>query len=284
MHEAHAPRMAFLTVGKENSADIQLYYEDRGSGKPVVLVHGWPLAGGSWERQSAMLLASGFRVITYDRRGFGRSSAPEAGYDYNTLSGDLAKVIETLDLRDATLVGFSMAGGEVARYMSRYNGKNVAKCAFISSIAPALRKDGNNPDGVDPAVFEGIKGGIEKDRYAFLAEFFKNFFNKKLLGGTHISDEAIQANFNVAASSSYGAMLKCVDAWLEDFRTDLKSITQRTLVVHGDSDQIVPAEASGKRMVQFVKQAQTHIIKNAPHGLIWTHATEVNKLLLELVK
>ena len=276
--------MAFITVGKENSADIQLYYEDRGSGKPVILIHGWPLSGGAWERQSAMLLAAGFRVITYDRRGFGRSSAPEAGYDYDTLAGDTAKIIDTLGIRDATLVGFSMGGGEVARYMSKYNGKGVAKCAFIASIAPALRKDGNNPDGVDPAVFQGIKQAIETDRYAFLTEFLDNFFNKKLVGGSHMSKDAIQANWNVAASSSYGAMLKCVDAWLEDFRTDLKSITQPTLVIHGDADQIVPADASGKRMVQFVKQAQTHIVKDAPHGLIWTHATHVNKLLLEFAR
>jgi pimeloyl-ACP methyl ester carboxylesterase len=273
--------MAFITVGKENSADIQLYYEDRGSGKPVLLVHGWPLNGGSWERQSQMLLASGFRVITYDRRGFGRSSAPEGGYDYDTLAGDTAKIIDKLGLTDAALVGFSMGGGEVARYMSKYNGKGVAKCAFISSIAPALRRDGNNPDGVDPAVFEGLKQGIEADRYAFLREFFGNFYNKDV---TKISDAALQASWNVAAASSCGAMLKCVDAWLEDFRTDLKSVTVPTLVIHGDSDRIVPAEASGKRMNQFVKQAQIHIVKDAPHGLLWTHATHVNKLLLELVR
>jgi non-heme chloroperoxidase len=276
--------MAFLSVGKENSADIELYYEDRGSGKPVLLVHGWPLSGGAWERQSAMLLASGFRVITYDRRGFGRSSAPEAGYDYDTLAGDTAKVIDKLGLTELALVGFSMGGGEVARYMGKYNGKGVSKVAFISSIAPALRKDGNNPDGVDPSVFEGIKGGIEQDRYAFLTEFFQNFFNKKLLGGTHISSEALQACWNVAASSSYGAMLKCVDAWLEDFRPDVKQITVPTLVIHGDADQIVPFEASGARMSQFVKQARTHVVKGGPHGLTWTHATEVNKALLEFVR
>jgi non-heme chloroperoxidase len=276
--------MAFLSVGKENSADIELYYEDRGSGKPVLLVHGWPLNGGAWERQSAMLLASGFRVITYDRRGFGRSSAPEAGYDYDTLAGDTAKIIDKLGLTELTLVGFSMGGGEVARYMGKYNGRGVSKVAFISSIAPALRKDGNNPDGVDPSVFEGIKGGIEQDRYAFLTEFFQNFFNKKLLGGTHISSEALQACWNVAASSSYGAMLKCVDAWLEDFRPDVKQITVPTLVIHGDADQIVPFEASGARMSQFVKQARTHVVKGGPHGLTWTHATEVNKALLEFVR
>lgn len=276
--------MAFLTVGKENSADIQLYYEDRGSGKPVILIHGWPLSGGAWERQSAMLLQSGFRVITYDRRGFGRSSAPEGGYDYDTLAGDTAKLIDKLALQDAALVGFSMGGGEVARYMGKYGGKGVAKVAFISSIAPALRKDGNNPEGVDPAVFEGMKRGIEADRYAFLTGFLHNFFNKKILGGTHISDEAIQANWNVAATSSSGAMLKTVDAWLEDFRPDLKQLTVPTLVIHGDADQIVPSKASGERMPEYVKQAQLHIIKGAPHGCTWTHATEVNKKLLEFVR
>ena len=273
--------MAFITVGKENSADIQLYYEDRGSGKPVLLVHGWPLNGGSWERQSSMLLASGFRVITYDRRGFGRSSAPAAGYDYNTFAGDTAHIIDKLGLRDVALVGFSMGGGEVARYMSKYNGKGVAKCAFISSIAPALRKDGNNPEGVDPSVFEGMKQAIERDRFAFLRELFVNFYNKDQ---TKISDAALDASFNVAASSSYGAMLKCIDAWLEDFRPDVKTITVPTLVIHGDADRIVPAEAGGKRMPQLVKQAHLHMIKGAPHGCIWTHATDVNKALLEFVR
>lgn len=276
--------MAFLTVGKENSADIQLYYEDRGSGKPVLLIHGWPLSGGSWERQSAVLLAAGFRVITYDRRGFGRSSAPSTGYDYDTLAADTAKVISTLGLNDVTLVGFSMGGGEVARYMGKYGGKGVAKCAFISSVAPALRKDGNNPDGVDPSVFEGIKQQIEKDRYAFLEQFFHMFYNKKLLGGTHISNEKLQADFAVAAGSSYQAMLNCVDAWLEDFRPDLKTITVPTLVIHGDEDQVVPFPASGARMSQFVKQAQLHAVNGGPHGLLWTHATEVNRALLEFVR
>ena len=281
---AHLTRMAFLTVGKENSADIQLYYEDRGSGKPVILVHGWPLSGGSWERQSAMLLQSGFRVVTYDRRGFGRSSAPEGGYEYDTLAGDLAKLIDKLGIQNAAVVGFSMGGGEIARYMSKYDGKGIVKVGFISSIAPALRKDGNNPDGVDPAVFEGLKRGIEADRYAFLTGFFKDFYNKKILGGTHISDEAIQASWNVASASSSGAMLKCIDAWLEDFRPDLANLKVPTLVIHGDADQIVPSKASGERMMQYVKQAQVHIIKDAPHGCNWTHATDVNKKLLEFLR
>ena len=276
--------MAFITVGKENSASIDLYYEDRGSGRPVILVHGWPLAGGAWERQSAMLIASGLRVITYDRRGFGRSSAPSTGYDYDTMTGDLARIIETLGLTDATLVGFSMGGGEVARYMGKHGGKGVSRCAFISSIAPALRKDGNNPDGADPAVFEGMKAQIREDRYAFIGQFLHNFFNKKLLGGSHVSDGLIDACFNVAAGSSYTAMLDCIDAWLEDFRPDLANIKCPTLVIHGDKDAIVPLEVSGARMPALVKGAKLHVVKDGPHGIIWTHATEVNKALLEFLR
>ncbi len=276
--------MAFLTVGKENSADIQINYEDRGTGKAVVLIHGWPLSGGSWERQSAMLLSAGYRVITYDRRGFGRSSGPSTGYDYNTMTADLAKLVDTLGLTDFALVGFSMGGGEVARYMGKYAGKGVSKCAFISAITPALRKDGNNPDGAPSEIFEGMKRKIEADRFSFLAGFFDNFYNKKLIGGTHISSDAILASWNVAAASSYQAMLNTVDAWLEDFRDDLKAITVPTLVVHGDADQIVPLEVSGKRMTQYVPHAKLHVVKEAPHGLNWTHATELNKALLEFLR
>jgi non-heme chloroperoxidase len=276
--------MAFLTVGKENNTDIEIYYEDHGTGKPVVLVHGWPLNGASWERQSAALLAAGYRVITYDRRGFGRSSAPSEGYDYDTLASDTYKLIEALDLHDATLVGFSMGGGEVARYFGKYNEGRVTKAVFMSAIAPALRKDGNNPEGVDPAVFEGIKRGIEADRFAFLEEFFKNFYNKKLVGGTDISDAAIHASFNVGAASSYQAFLACVDAWLEDFRDDIAQIKVPTLVIHGDSDQILPIDATGKRTAALIPGAQLHVVEGGPHGLNWTHATEVNKVLLTFLK
>ena len=169
--------MAYLKVGKENSADIELYYEDRGAGKPVVLVHGWPLSGASWERQTAALLASGHRVITYDRRGFGRSSQPSLGYDYDTLASDTYKLITALDLQGAALAGFSMGGGEVARYLGQYDEGRVFKAIFMSSIAPALRHSADNPEGIDPAVFEGIKQSIEADRFAFLETFLKNFYN-----------------------------------------------------------------------------------------------------------
>ena len=276
--------MAFLKVGKENSADIELYYEDRGTGAPVVLVHGWPLNGASWERQSAALLAAGYRVVTYDRRGFGHSSKPGEGYNYNTLARDTATLIDALDLQGAALFGFSMGGGEVARYMGEYNEGRVTRCGFISSIAPALRKDGNNPEGVDPSVFEtSIKPGIEKDRFDFLQSFAKMFYNQHLL--THaVSDAKLQADFVVASQSSYQAMLFCVDAWLEDFREDVKQITVPTLVIHGDADQVVPLEASGARLPALIPTAKLHVVKDGPHGLIWTHAAEVNKALLEFLR
>jgi non-heme chloroperoxidase len=278
--------MAFLKVGKENSTDIELYYEDRGTGKPVVLIHGWPLSGASWERQAAALLAAGYRVITYDRRGFGRSSQPSEGYNYDTLASDLSHVLEALDLHDVTLVGFSMGGGEVARYMGKYNLKGrIAKVVFMAAITPALRKDGNNPDGIDPAVFEGIKQAIEKDRYAFLESgFLPGFFSKNHLGPERISDAAIHAAFNVAAGSSYQGFLDCVDAWLEDFREDLAQIKVPTLVIHGDNDQILPLAHTGARVPEFVKGAELHVIPGGPHGLNWTHATEANLALLEFLK
>ena len=271
--------MALIKVGKENSADIELYYEDRGTGTPVVLVHGWPLNGGSWERQSAALLAAGYRVITYDRRGFGKSSAPSDGYEYDTMARDTATVIETLNLQGAALFGFSMGGGEVARYMGKYDDGRVTKCGFISSIAPALRKDGNNPEGVDPSIFEGIKEGIEKDRYDYLQSFGKMFYNQKLLSHA-VSDAKLQADFVVASQSSYQAMLFTVDAWLEDFRPDVRQIKVPTLVIHGDADQTVPLDASGGRLPALIPTARLHVVKDGPHGLIWTHAAEVNAAML----
>lgn len=276
--------MPYLKVGEENATPIELYYEDRGTGDPVVLIHGWPLSGASWERQVAALLAAGHRVITYDRRGFGKSSQPAEGYDYDTLAKDTWHLLELLDLTKVTLVGFSMGGGEVARYLGKYNEGRVTKACFMASIAPALRKDGNNPDGVDPSVFEGIKQQIEKDRFDFLDGFLKNFYNQKLIGGTHITDAAIHASFNVAAGSYYGAFLACVDAWLEDFRADVAQIKVPTLVIHGDADQILPLAATGARMPALIPTATLHVIEGGPHGLNWTHAAEVNKLLLEFLK
>jgi non-heme chloroperoxidase len=275
--------MAHLKVGKENSADIELYYEDMGDGQPVVLVHGWPLNGASWERQSSALLGAGYRVITYDRRGFGHSSKPYTGYDYNTLARDLEVLLESLDVKGAALFGFSMGGGEVARYMGKYNQGRITRCGLISSIAPALRKDGANPEGVDPAIFEQIKGMIEADRFDQLQNFTKLFYNYGVLSHS-VSQAKLDADFIVASQSAYHAQLFCVDSWLEDFRDDVKQIQVPTLVIHGDSDKIVPLEASGARIPQLVPSAKLHVVKDGPHGLIWTHAAEVNTSLLEFLR
>jgi non-heme chloroperoxidase len=276
--------MAFLKVGKENSTDIELYYEDHGSGKPVVLIHGWPLSSASWERQTAALLAAGYRVISYDRRGFGKSSQPTEGYDYDTLAKDTWHLLEALDLQGVTLVGFSMGGGEVARYLGKYNEGRVTKAVFMSSIVPALRHSTENPEGVDPKVFEGIKQGIEKDRFDFLNTFSKNFYNKQLVGGTDISDHALHTFIQSATVSSYYAMLNCVDAWLEDFRADVKQIAIPTLVIHGDSDQVLPIDATGRRTAEIVPNSILHVVSGGPHGLNWTHATEVNTALLDFLR
>jgi len=274
--------MAYLKVG-EASNDVHLYYEDHGSGKPIVLIHGWPLSGASWERQTAALLAAGHRVITYDRRGFGRSTQPSDGYDYDTLAKDTWHLLESLDLKDATLVGFSMGGGEVARYLGKYNNGRVTKAVFMASIAPALRKSGDNPEGVDPAVFDGIKKGIESDRFGFLESFLQNFYNADVLKD-RISPAAIHASFNVGSASSYIGFLSCVDAWLEDFREDLKQIKIPTLVIHGDADRILPIAATGERTAKLIPGAKLHLVKDGPHGLNWTHAAEVNTALLQFLK
>jgi non-heme chloroperoxidase len=274
--------MAYLKVG-EASNDVHLYYEDHGSGKPIVLIHGWPLSGASWERQTAALLAAGHRVITYDRRGFGRSTQPSDGYDYDTLAKDTWHLLESLDLKDATLVGFSMGGGEVARYLGKYNNGRVTKAVFMASIAPALRKSGDNPEGVDPAVFDGIKKGIEADRFGFLESFLQNFYNADVLKD-RISPAAIHASFNVGSASSYIGFLSCVDAWLEDFREDLKQVKIPTLVIHGDADRILPIAATGERTAKLIPGAKLHVVKDGPHGLNWTHATEVNTALLQFLK
>ncbi|MGC9199165.1 MAG: alpha/beta fold hydrolase [Acidobacteriaceae bacterium] len=276
--------MAFLTVGKENSADIDLYYEDRGTGKPVLLIHCWPLNGSSWERQTAALLASGYRVITYDRRGFGRSSQPSIGYDYDTLAHDTSKLMEALHLQDVTLVGNSMGGGEVARYLGKYaQPGRVTQAVFLASITPALRHSATNPEGVDPGVFEDIKQSIAADHFAFFQGMLKNFYNYGLLADTQISEATLQASFATACSAGYHAVLNCVDAWLEDFRQDIACINIPTLVIHGDSDQMVSFEVSARRMTNLIPNAQLHVVKGGPHGIFWTHATEVNQVLLKFL-
>jgi non-heme chloroperoxidase len=275
--------MPYFTVGKENSGNIDLYYEDQGSGTPVVLVHGWPLSGRSWEKQVPVLLEAGYRVITYDRRGFGESSRPASGYNYDVLAEDLQKLITGLDLRDVTLAGFSMGGGEVARYLGAYGSERVSKAAFISAIPPFLLKTPDNPGGVDSSVFEGIKKAIGQDRPAFLSKFFANFYNVDVLGGTRVSDEVVRLSWNVAAGASPKGTLDCVSAWLTDFRNDLSRIDVPTLVVHGDADRVLPFAATGKRTHDMVKGSRLVVIEGGPHGVNWTHAEQVNRHLLEFI-
>ena len=237
--------MPYVTVGKENSGNIDLYYEDHGSGKPVVLIHGYPLSGASWEKQIAVLLAAGHRVITYDRRGFGKSSQPTTGYNYDTFAEDLHKLVTQLELRDFALVGFSMGGGEVARYLGKYGSKGVSKAVFISAVPPFLLKTPDNPEGVDGSVFEGIQKAVAADRYAFFTEFFKNFYNTDLLLGKRVSEQAVQSSWNVAAGASATASLACVPTWHEDFRKDLTRVDVPTLVIQGDADRILPISCLG---------------------------------------
>lgn len=275
---------SYITVGQENSTSIELYYEDHGAGPPVVLIHGWPLSGASWEKQVAALLAAGHRVITYDRRGFGRSSQPSVGYDYDTFAEDLNRLLTALDLRDVALVGFSMGGGEVARYLGTHGSDRVRKAVFIAGVPPFLLKTPDNPAGVDGSVFDGIKQAIAADRLAFLTEFLRNFYNVDILRGKRISDQVVQQSWNVAAGASPKGSLDCVTAWYTDFRMDLPKIDVPTLVIHGDADRILPIAATGELTAKAVKGARKVVIEGGPHGLTWTHADQVNQALLEFLK
>ena len=272
--------MSYVTVGKENSSNIDLYYEDHGSGKPAVLIHGYPLSGASWEKQLGALLAAGYRVITYDRRGFGKSSQPTTGYDYDTFAEDLHKLVTKLELRDFALVGFSMGGGEVARYIGKYGSETVSKAVILSGVPPYLLKTPDNPEGVDKTVFTGIETAIKADRYAFFTEFFKNFYNTDVLIGKLVSEQTVQASWNVAAGSSATATLECVSTWHTDFRKDVARIDVPTLVMHGDADRILPITAAGPRTAKLIKGARLVVVEGGPHCITWTHSEVVNRELL----
>jgi non-heme chloroperoxidase len=276
--------MPRIEVGRENSGPIELHYEDYGSGRPVVLIHGWPQSGSSWERQIPPLLASGYRVITYDRRGFGASSWPASGYEYDTFARDLNTIVERLDLRDVSLVGFSMGGGEVARYIGTYGTGRVRTATLISAIPPFLLKRSDNPDGVDGSVFEGIIAGLQGDRPGFLTGFLANFYNVDVLRGSRISDDAVRAFWNAAVTASSIATIECVRAWLTDFRHDLEHFDVPTLILHGEADRIVPLEVSAQRAHEAIEGSRLEIVAGAPHGMTWTHAEEVNKHLLAFLE
>jgi len=275
--------MPFVNVGKENSASIDLYYEDHGAGKPVVLIHGYPLDGASWEKQVPVLLSSGHRVITYDRRGFGKSSQPTFGYDYDTFAEDLHQLTTALDLHDFALIGFSMGGGEVARYLGKYGSQDVSRAVILGGVPPYLLKTPDNPEGVDLGVFQGIEKAVRADRYAFFTDFFKNFFNTDVLLGKRVSDQAVHASWNVAAGASATASLACVSTWYTDFRKDLPRIQVPTLVMHGEADRIVPIAASGIRTAKLIKGARLVVVEGGPHAINWTHADEVNRELVDFL-
>ncbi len=275
--------MNFINVGKENSATIDLYYEDHGTGKPVVLIHGWPLSGRSWEKQTQPLIDAGYRVITYDRRGFGYSSRPEFGYDFDSLAEDLHGLITKLDLRDLTLVGFSTGGGEVARYIGKYGTKHIANAVFISAIPPYLLQTSDNPQGIEIGVFEGIKDSLMKDRPAFIRSFLENFYNYDVLKDKLVSADVVNASWNDAEAASPRGTIECVNSWMTDFRDDLRRFDIPTLVIHSDADRIVPYQSSGKRMPEFIKNCKLVTLKGAPHGSIWTHADDVNRELLNFL-
>ena len=276
--------MAVVTVGSENGHDIKLYYEDHGSGPPVVLIHGYPLDGHSWERQLPVLLNAGYRVISYDRRGFGASSQPTVGYDYDTFAADLAMLMEELDLRDAVLVGFSMGTGEVTRYLGRYGSERVRKAVMLGAVGPFLLKTDDNPEGVDQAVFDQIKSTIQADRYVYFKQFLDDFYNVDKLRGTRISDEAWQASFQVANRASAYATYVCVDSWLTDFRDDVAAIDVPVLVMHGTEDRILPFAATAKRLPAVMKDVRLVPVEGGPHNIGWTFADEVNAELLAFIR
>lgn len=276
--------MPYITIDREKDMDVKLSYADYGVGKPVVLIHGWPLSHRMWEKQIGALVSAGCRVIAYDRRGFGESYKPWDGYDYDSFTADLAKLMDRLDLQDATLVGFSMGGGEVARYLSKYGSDRVSKAAFISSVTPYMLKTEDNPDGVDQSVFDGMIEKLQKDRPAFLEGFGKDFVNWDTDGRDLLSEASLRHSWDIAVWASPKATLDCVKAFSEtDFRDDLKAITIPTLVIHGDADRIVPFEVSGQRAHQMLKTSQLKVIPGGAHGLTYTHPDEINSLLIDFI-
>ncbi len=272
--------MPKLAVGTENRAPIELHYEDHGSGKPVVLIHGWPLSRRAWENQVPALVEAGYRVISYDRRGFGQSSQPWEGYDYDTFAADLDALMQHLDLQEATLVGFSMGGGEVARYIGTYGEARVAKAVLAGAVPPYLYKADDNPEGaLDDATIAGFESAVKTDRLAFLDAFTTNFFSAG--GSMKVSEAQRVFARDIASVASPKGTLDCIAAFgRTDFRDDLKKFTVPTLVIHGDADAIVPFEASGKRSAEAIANSELVVIEGAPHGLNASHPKEFNEALV----
>jgi non-heme chloroperoxidase len=275
--------MPYVAVGKENGADIELYYEDHGSGQPVVLIHGYPLDGSSWEKQTAVLLEAGKRVITYDRRGFGKSDKPTSGHDYDTYAADLSSLVSALDLQDAVLVGFSMGAGEVIRYISRYGSHRLAKAVLIGPIGPSMLQSDENPSGVPQDVLDGMLDAIKADRYAFFTGFLQNFYKLDENLGSRISEEALRNSWQLATNMSAYASVWAVPTWFTDFRADINKIDVPTLIMHGTGDVNVPIDISSRMLVKLLPSASYIEIEDAPHGMLWTHGEEINKALLDFL-
>jgi len=279
--------MPYATVGRENNVPVEIYYEDHGTGQPVVLIHGYPLDGDSWEKQTVALLDAGFRVITYDRRGFGRSSRPTSGYDYDTFTSDLNGLMGVLDLQDAILVGFSMGTGEVARYLATQGAGRVAKAAFIAPLEPFLLKTEDNPTGLDRSVLDANMAAARKDRYAWYEAFFANFYDTdRFLGTPRLSEATVRASWNVAVASAPYAAAACVPTWFTDFRQDVAKIAEMglpTMIMQGTADRILPIDATGRPFHAALPSANYIEIEGAPHGLLWTRAAEANEILLSFV-
>jgi non-heme chloroperoxidase len=275
--------MPYVSVGSENSASIDLYYEDHGSGAPVVLIHGYPLSGRAWDKQLPVLLEAGHRVITYDRRGFGQSSQPTFGYDYDTFAADLSVLMDELDLHDATLVGHSMGTGEVTRYLGTHGSARVARGVLVSPIPPFLLQADDNPEGLPASLFDGFMKEAKADAPAFMKGFLENFYNFDEFRGTLVSDQAFQASWNVAVGASAIADVACIATWETDFRQDLPKIDVPMLVIHGDADRTLPYEKTAKRLPGLINDMQLVTIEGGPHAIAWTHTLQVNKALLQFV-
>jgi non-heme chloroperoxidase len=275
--------MPYIHVGDENSGSIGLHYEDHGSGPPVVLIHGYPLSGRAWDKQVPVLIEAGHRVITYDRRGFGKSSQPTTGYDYDTFATDLHTLMDKLDLSDVTLVGHSMGTGEVTRYLGSYGSKRVSRAVLVSPIPPFLLQASDNPEGLPGDLFDGFVKQATADSPAFLKGFLDNFYNMDVYGGTLVSEQAFQASWNVATSASATAAVACIETWETDFRADLAKLDVPMLVIQGDADRILPFDKTGKRLPGLIKDMKLVVIEGGPHAISWTHAEEVNEALVEFV-
>jgi len=275
--------MPYIKVGQENSGSIDLYYEDHGSGQPIVMIHGYPLSGRAWDKQVPVLIDDGRRVITYDRRGFGKSSQPIMGYDYDTFAADLNTLLETLDLHDVILVGHSMGTGEVTRYLGSYGSQRVSKGVLISPIPPFLLQTADNPDGLPSSLFDGFMQSARQDAPAWMKGFLDNFYNIDKYRGTLVSDQAYQASWNLAASASATAAVACIPTWETDFRGDLGRINVPVLVIQGDDDRVLPYPNTGARLPGMLSDMQMVVIEGGPHAIAWTHDDQVNAALLKFL-